>query len=331
MTVNHSQQFERVGKFYKSVSEACSAVQVDANTLPKKDGRANALGKHGKGDAVIRWHSDMRGGCVFNHKTRQCAVWRDDAGHRVSYEEYRRRERKEAIRRAEEEERERSRLSFGSETAEILLRAAAPIEQHDYLKKKHIRPTRQMYGIGADEVNAVLKERGYRNEWGGFHRCFLKGFLLLIPVYCGRVLQTVELIDADGGKYFLKGAVKSGGYWMTRNPTEYQGASVIGIGEGVATVMSVDLVKEFPCVAAMDCGNLVKVAKHFRDINPRARLVILSDVGNGEKQASDAAIACHGVVALPRMTDAVVERFKAITGGGKPTDWNDYFIATGDL
>lgn len=331
MTVQHSGQFERVGKTFGTAVEACEAVGVESSRIPRTNGRLDASGKHGKGDAAIRFHSDNRGGCVFNHKTRQCAVWRDDAGHRVSYEEYRRRERKEAIRRAEEEERERSRLSFGSETAGILLRAAAPIEQHDYLKKKHIRPTHLMYGIDADEVNAVLMERGYRNEWGGFHRCFLKGFLLLIPVWCGRVLQTVELIDADGGKYFLKGAVKSGGYWMTRNPTEYQGASVIGIGEGVATVMSVDLVKGFPCVAAMDCGNLVKVAKHFREINPRARLVILSDVGNGEKQASDAAIACHGVVALPRMTDAVVERFKAITGGGKPTDWNDYFIATGDL
>lgn len=331
MMINHSGQFDRVGKMYRTAAEACDAVLVDPSRLPRGNGRADVSGVHGKGDASIRRHADGRGGCVFNHKTRQCAVWRDDAGQRMSHEEYRRRKREEAIRRAEEEERECKRFSFGSETARILLRAAAPIEHHDYLNKKHVRPTCPMFGIDADEVNAVLKERGYRSDYGCFHKCFLKGFLLLIPIYRGRVLQSVELIDADGGKYFLKDAVKAGGYWMTRNAAAYQDASVIGIGEGVATVMSVDLVKGFPCVAAMDCGNLIKVAKHFRRINPRARLVILSDVGNGEKQAVDAANACHGVVALPRFTDALRTRFKTVTGGDKPTDWNDYFIATGDL
>lgn len=331
MTVNHSGQFERVGKTYRMAAEACDAVQVDPSRLPRGNGRADVSGVHGKGDASIRRHADGRGGCVFNHKTRQCAVWREDAGQKMSHEERHRRNREEAIRRAEEEERERKRFSFGSETAGMLLRAATPIERHEYLMKKHVHPTCQMYGIDSDEVNAVLKERGYRNEWGGFHKCFLKGLLLLIPVYRGPVLQTVELIDADGGKYFLKDAVKSGGYWMTRNPAAYQTASVIGIGEGVATVMSVDLVKGFPCIAAMDCGNLIKVARHFRGINPRARQVILSDVGNGEMQAVDAANACHGVVALPRFTDALRTQFKKVTGGDKPTDWNDYFIATGAL
>ena len=81
----------------------------------------------------LRRNADGHGGCVFNHKTRQCAVWRDDAGQRMSHEEYRRRKREEAIRRAEEEERERMRFSFGSETAGMLLRAAAPIEHHVYL------------------------------------------------------------------------------------------------------------------------------------------------------------------------------------------------------
>ena len=331
MMINHSGQFERVGKTYRTASEACDAVQVDAYRLPSGNGRANVIGKHGRGDAYVKRDADNLGGLVFNHKTKEFAIWREDAGEHVSQEERRRRKRELAIMKAEEEEHERMRFSFGSETARMLLRAAAPIEHHDYLHKKHVRPTCPMFGIDADEVNAVLKDRGYRNDWGGFHKCFLKGFLLLIPIYRGRALQSVEMIDADGGKYFLKDAVKAGGYWMTRNPAAYQDASVIGIGEGVATVMSVDLVKGFPCVAAMDCGNLTSVAKYIRGINPRARLVILSDVGNGEKQAVDAANACHGGVALPRMTDAVVDRFRAITGGDKPTDWNDYFIATGEL
>lgn len=331
MTVNHSGQFERVGRLYKAAADACDAVQVDPSRLPRGNGRANVLGAHGKGDASIRLHADNRGGCVFNHKTRQCAVWREDAGQRMSREERRRRKREEVIRRAEEEERERRRFIFGSETARIILRAAAPIQSHEYLKKKHVRPICQMYGIDSEAVNDVLRERGYRNESGEFSRCFLAGFLLVIPIYRDSVIQSLELIGADGRKYFLKDAVKSGGYWMTRNPSAYLDASVIGIGEGVATVMSVDLVKGFPCVAAMDCGNLIRVAKRIRGINPRARLVILSDVGNGEQQAVDAANACHGVVALPRFTDALRTRFKTVTGGDKPTDWNDYFIATGEL
>ena len=331
MTFTDNQDFERVGKFHKGMAEACEVVQVDVSSAPRGNGRANTNGKHGKGDAYIRWHSDMHGGCVFNHQTRQCAVWRDDAGHRMSRDEYRRIRCEEALRHAEEEERERKRAIFGAETANILLSASKPIDGHEYLSLKHVRPLARMYGIDADEASDIFVGRGYRNSNGEPYRLGLHGFLLLIPMYLSGKLQTVEFIDAEGRKRFMKDAPKKGAHWLTRPYATYLTASKIGIAEGVATALSVDLVNGCPCVAAMDCGSLKAVAKHFRAINPRARIVILSDFGNGEKEAREAARACHGAVALPMFTDALRERFKAVTGKDNPTDWNDFYIATGEL
>ena len=64
MRVNHSGQFERVGKTYRTASEACDAVMVDPSRLPRGNGRADVSGVHGKGDASIRRHADGHGGCV---------------------------------------------------------------------------------------------------------------------------------------------------------------------------------------------------------------------------------------------------------------------------
>ena len=97
--INHSGQFERVGgkgHFLPSLEEAAQAVKVDISRLPS--GRtgshylpASALGGSGLNDAGrVSFHSDGRGGNVFNFKTSKMAVWREDAGQRLSAVEKRR-------------------------------------------------------------------------------------------------------------------------------------------------------------------------------------------------------------------------------------------------
>lgn len=105
----------------------------------------------------------------------------------------------------------------------------------------------------------------------------------------------------------------------------------IGIGEGVATVLSVAQVKGFPVVSAMNCGNLEAVANVFRARFPKAKLLILSDVGNGEKEALKASQAVKGRLAIPKFTDALRAEFKRITGKDNPTDFNDYYLAKGEI
>ena len=55
-------------------------------------------------------------------------------------------------------------------------------------------------------------------------------------------------------------------------------------------------------------------------------------MGNGEKDARKAAGACGGRLELPIFSGELLEAFKERTGTDKaPTDWNDYYVATGDL
>lgn len=52
-------------------------------------------------------------------------------------------------------------------------------------------------------------------------------------------------------------------------------------------------------IAALSCGNLPTVARAMRERYPAARLVILADLGNGQKDAEDAARSVGGLVAVP--------------------------------
>lgn len=334
MTVQHSDQFERVGgagKFMHSAREACEAVQVDPTRLPRNNGRFDTVGKHGKGDAAVKYHADGKGGCVFNHQTRQCAVWREESTHPVSKDEWRRMRLAEAERRAEEERREESRAQYAAETAYMILRSSAPISTHPYLEKKRVRPLRQMYAIDADDASDIFVERGYRNNEGNQYRLGLHGHLLVIPMYRGRRLQTLEFIDAEGQKRFMKDGPTAGCYWMTHGSHSYQNAFTVGVAEGVATALSVAMVDGIPCVAAMSCGNLLSVARRISAANPSCEIVILSDIGNGQLDAESAAINVNGKLAVPPFTPELMDRFSKIVGGGRPSDWNDYYIAKGYL
>jgi len=121
-------------------------------------------------------------------------------------------------------------------------------------------------------------------------------------------------------------------YWLSHPVEAYQSSTVIGIAEGMATALSVELVKGFPCVAAMSSGNLGNVARLWADrFRQGKRFLILSDIGNGEDEARAAAEKIGAAFYVPPINDEVVRRFRLLTGGDRPTDWNDFYIATGDL
>lgn len=335
--VKHSGQFERVGgeKFvFPSFHEAAEAVQVYLFEAPRANCRAKAEGdKSGELAGSVRVHDDCRGGCVYNERSRMCAVWREDAGRRMSRAERRDWRIDSAIREAQKKERLESERRYAADTASEIWRNAHPVVKHPYLTRKRIKPTSTMREVDASIVDEIFSGRGIRNDQGELCRTGLYGRLLVIPLRNkDGLLESLQFIDAKGKKRFMAKGRVGGLCWLSHPLEAYQASSVIGIAEGVATALSVELVKGFPCVAAMSSGNLENVADSWAGRFRRGkRFFILGDKGNGEDEARAAAERIGAALYVPPINDEVVRRFRLLTGGDKPTDWNDFYIATGDL
>ena len=298
----------------------------------------------GKGDASIRAFADCNGGAVFNHKDRTYAVWFDDYkdGRELTEAQKRKlKEEMEAARRQAEAE-ERAKHEKAAYYATLFYRAAVPCASHPYLNRKHVKSVGTLRQIDHSKAYDILKAYylevrgftpvGFQSRAGGF---LYKDFPLLLVPMRGDVsrIQAVQFIDCNGHKSFLYGCKKSGAYWQSEKLPEFDPDTTmtIGIGEGVATVLSVKQVKGFPVVAAMDCGNLKPVALEIKSRFPKAKILILSDVGNGEKEALEAAQAVNGQLAIPKFTDALRADFKRLAGKDNPTDFNDYYLAKGEI
>jgi phage/plasmid primase-like uncharacterized protein len=73
------------------------------------------------------------------------------------------------------------------------------------------------------------------------------------------------------------------------------------------------------------------VAQTLRNYFPGAHIEVCGDRGNGEEDARRAAEAVGGKLRIPSFSSVLIQKFKAITGGNQPTDWNDLFIAAEEL
>lgn len=121
---------------------------------------------------------------------------------------------------------------------------------------------------------------------------------LVLPLYDADLLLTsLQFIDADGIKRFLRGGKKSACYWWIGIPTEK-----ILIAEGFATACTLNETTGYQCIIAFDAGNLTPVAEIIRAKKPQAEIVICADFdesGKGLAEANKAAIAVGGLVAMP--------------------------------
>lgn len=244
----------------------------------------------------------------------------------------------EEAKRKAKEQRDAEWRAAAAIAAEIL-RASRPAVEvgHAYLTRKHVRAVEP---LGVIEANAVRRiyERGAgdRASWLWSYKLMrpMSGSLLVVPCFLGGCtdrLSSVELIDAAGSKVSLRGGRMSGAFWIPDGLLDAaQSGSRIGIAEGIATALSISQVA-FPCIAARSCVNLKAAAEALRKRFKRADLVVCADRGNGELQARKAALAIGAGFMRPTFDPALVAAFKEKTGGDKPTDFNDYFIATGDI
>lgn len=213
--------------------------------------------KPGRVSGAYQVREDADGFCVG-----WCKDWRDGQVHTytssykrgASYQE--RQDNKERREREREAQKERD-ADERKATAERAARLWSVTEPADatvgYLARK---------GIGAGPARAA---RG----------------LLVVPVYVAGELSSLQYIQEDGGKRFLKGRGSTDGGYCVWDGTR----DVVYVCEGFATAGSVHAATGAECVVAFNAGNLIKVAQWASGEYTGSRVVICADNDiNGDQE-----------------------------------------------
>lgn len=178
-----------------------------------------------------------------------------------------------------------------SEKAQELWAEAQPAIFHEYLKRKQILPL----GIKVDQHNN-----------------------LLIPLSEGNSIQSLQFIQPDGTKRFLKGGKTKGMYHTIGHENQPKQLLVC---EGIATGCTLHMETKESVIVAFNASNLVPVAKVIRKKHPNSKILICGDndhstEGNPGKQAAiTAARSCGGNWTIPD--------FAGLKPSSKDTDFND--------
>jgi putative DNA primase/helicase len=183
---------------------------------------------------------------------------------------------------------------YAQRAAAITWERATPADpSHAYLRRKGVRP------------------HGIRVETGD---------VLIVPLMdIDGTIRTLQRIYEDGTKRFLSGGAKAEHF--TPIGGKLAGAETILLCEGWATGATAHEATGLPVVAAMDAGNLKRVAPTLRQRFPMARLVILAD--NDAKPGRVTNPGVQAALAAARATDALV----AIPPD--PGDFNDFAATHG--
>ena len=183
----------------------------------------------------------------------------------------------ENCRRAQElrDEEMKKRHKRAAETCrEIWENAPEATDDHPYLQRKKVR------------------SHGLRLTGDG---------RLLVPIYVGADLTSLQYISEDGRKEFQRGGEIGGGYF--RIPAVERPASEAKyIVEGYATGASVHEATGCEVWVALNAGNLGKVGRFLRENLPNAVLAFVADndeSGVGQKKAREAADPIGAKVIIP--------------------------------
>lgn len=234
-----------------------------------------------------------------------------------------------AKRKAEQEaaeiERQRKEEEKHAKAAQVALEiwraAGKATNETPYLKSKGVEAVDTLREIDAETASRIAGYTIKSNDEP------LSGCVLIAPVKVagneGDSLSSLEFIDEYGRKAALYGGKKKGGFWATERLPQGEGEGcTIAIGEGVSTSLTTRQAAECIGVAAFSCNNLGAVARAFRQRYPKARIILLADLGNGQEDAEKAARDNACFLAVPAFTPEQEERNTQQHGKG-PTDWND--------
>jgi putative DNA primase/helicase len=147
---------------------------------------------------------------------------------------------------------------------------------------------------------------------------------LLIPLYDGETLISLQQIGGDGDKRFTLDSRTQGGSYALGEVT-----TTIWIGEGYATCATIFELTGLHTIVAFNSKNLVHVARKVHAAHPKANIVILADddyetslkpgpcfgINPGIRDARAAAEAVGARVAVPSFNRE---------SGDHGSDWNDF-------
>ncbi|WP_433703903.1 AAA family ATPase [Paraburkholderia sacchari] len=247
------------------------------------DGRIHRCrGPEDKGGKQSAWYvffaDGIGGGAFGDWKSGLRETWRGEASAKLTPGQRKAWEARIAERRAAEEaERAHAHTEAAAAVSTIWDRARDASADNPYCTRKRVRP----YG---------LKEFHDRHT-------------LIVPIRkVSGELVSLQFIDADGTKRFKTGGELAGCcYQFGGDPA----AGVLLIGEGFATCASAFDATRQPVACAFNAGNLLAVARAWREKLPGVRIVLLADDDNetagnpGMTRATEAARAVGGTVAVP--------------------------------
>lgn len=342
-------------KPFATLEEACLAVEVLPPPFlrPLKSGLNSVRAKddaHGKFSGRVRVFDDGRGYLVMNNRNglKALVILGYKEGGHVDREAIERAHAEAAANKLKTDKAEKAQFERAARLARKIWAVAVPCSRenpHPYLLKKGVPfgfqwlrelPRAKLQGLISE--NPPTKSPQLLSESLGTR-------VLIIPVGTDKNIRTLQFIGENGSvKPLLKGGKMSGSVWRGSIP---DGATEIGVAEGVATALSVQKVVGIPCAAAMNCGNLSEGAKTLLEKFPRARLHFFADndkpgkgktMGVGEIEARKAlekipGVDNRGAVFLPEFTKDDRAAYYRMTGQTEkaPSDFNDLYLVRGLL
>jgi putative DNA primase/helicase len=237
-----------------------------------------------KNSVSVKLFEDGLAGYLHNWRTGERFFWFSNPSPSSKYTK--RTQESEALKQIQNAKRMLAYLKASKRAQEFFEGASQASDSHPYLARKKVKA----YGLKA------------------------KGGDLLIPVYSvSGNFQSIQFIDKNGVKRFLKGGQMSGGCHFIG---EIRRSKPVYICEGYATSASVYEDTQCLTIVAFNAGNLVNVATGIRKKFPDVQIVIAGDSDAvGKRYAEKASKAVNGLALIPDF-------------GKNPqgfSDWNDYF------
>lgn len=175
----------------------------------------------------------------------------------------------------------------------LILKQSKPVIFHDYLKAQKILP------LGLTE---------YKHK-------------IAIPVTDGENVHSLQFINSNGQKRFLKGGKTKGMFYQIKPEKK---PDKLLMCEGFATGARLYMETKTPVIVTFSANNLVNVAEIIRKRYPQVEILICGDndhmtEGNpGKLAAIAAAKACQGKWTIPN--------FNGFSPTRKQTDFNDLYL-----
>ncbi len=147
---------------------------------------------------------------------------------------------------------------------------------------------------------------------------------LLVPVQDTQdQLWSLQTIDPNGNKRFIKGSKMAGGFYVDGGVAALQQAPALVVAEGVATAKSLQDCLGFAVVTAFSSGNLAAVVSQLHQHFPEKPVIVAGDddrpleskqgINIGRQKAEQAAKAVGGIAIFPTFAESETQL----------TDFND--------